>query len=358
MQRRIFTPLILLPILLCGGCADASGASVLEVSSVETMSADGESAVTKDVFAMDTYMRLTAYGDGAERAVEEAASYIAEMDALLSTGLETSEISQLNSNGTGTLSPDGAAILESAIAICQDTGGAFQPLLYPVLEAWGFPDRAYRVPEQQELEQLLKLADLSKLQFDLGTGDVSFDQAGMKLDFGGIAKGYVSSQIREIFISCGVTSGMVSLGGNVQVMGTKPDGSPWRVGVQNPDSNGTYLGILEVQDKAVITSGGYERYFEQDGEAYHHIIDPATGYPAQSGLTSVTIVSDDGTLADGLSTALFVMGLERAFAYWQAHSDQFDAILLTDEGELYVTEGIQDVFSSDDTWELIEGGQG
>lgn len=355
MRKQYFIVLLLL-LSLCSGCMDTNSTSEFTDSSTEERFADSENAVTKDVFAMDTYMSLTAFGEEAEYAVDSAISYIEEMDALLSTGLETSEVSQLNSTGAWTLSSDSAAIMKYAIEICNDTDGAFQPLLYPIMEAWGFPDKEYRVPETSELERLLTLTDLSKMHFDPSTGSVFFDLTGMKIDFGGIAKGYISSQIKEIFASCGVTSGMVNLGGNVQVIGTKTDGSPWRVGVQNPDSDGDYLGILDIQDKAIITSGGYERYFEQDGEVYHHIIDPATGYPAQSGLVSVTIVSEDGTLADGLSTALFVMGLEQASAYWEEHKDQFDAILLTDQGELYVTEGIQNVFSSSYEWEIIKEG--
>ena len=171
---------------------------------------------------------------------------------------------------------------------------------------------------------------------------------------GGIAKGYTSSRIMDIYREKGVTSGLVNLGGNAQVFGTKPDGSLWRVAVQSPDSEDEYLGVLEAKDKAIITSGGYERYFEKDGVTYHHIIDPATGYPAENGLVSVTIVSTDGTLADGLSTSLFVMGKDKAVDYWKAHSDEFDMILLTDDEKLYVSEGIKDSFTSDREVEIIK----
>ena len=169
----------------------------------------------------------------------------------------------------------------------------------------------------------------------------------MKIDFGGIAKGYTSSRIMQIYKKCGVTSGLVSLGGNVQLLGAKPDGSAWKVAVESPDEDGNYLGILQAKDKAVITSGGYERYFEKNGKKYHHIIDPSTGYPAENGLTSVTIISDDGTLADGLSTSLFIMGKEKAEKFWKKYNDKFDVILLTDDEQLYVSEGIADDFQSD-----------
>ena len=134
----------------------------------------------------------------------------------------------------------------------------------------------------------------------------------MKIDLGGIAKGYTSSRVMQIFKDCGVTSGLVSLGGNVQALGTKTDGTDWQIAIENPDKSSDYIGVVSVKDKAVITSGGYERYFEKNGKTYHHILDPKTGYPAESGLKSVTIVSDNGTLADALSTSLFVMGKEDA----------------------------------------------
>ncbi len=353
MRKRAFTVLFL-SLLLLGGCSETNSASKSAESSTETATNSSEGAVTKDVFAMDTYMRLTAYGQNGETAVDSAVSYIEKMDALLSTGLETSEISQLNAAGAMTLSPDSAAVMQRAITLCHETDGAFNPFMYPIMEAWGFPSKEYRVPEEEELQQLLTLTDVSQVQFDTENGYVSFDLSGMKADFGGIAKGYTSSQIKEIFTSSGVTSGMITLGGNIQAIGSKTDGSPWRVAVRKPESEEEYLGVLEVCDKAVITSGGYERYFEQDGKTYHHIMDPSTGCPAENGLTSVTIVSEDGTLADALSTALFVMGLEKASDYWQEHSEQFDAVFLTEAGTLFVTEGIEDIFSSSYVWDVIE----
>lgn len=221
------------------------------------------------------------------------------------------------------------------------------------MDAWGFTTQNYRIPSDEELKGLLENVNASKIQYDKASKKVTLP-AGVKIDFGGIAKGYTSSRIMDIYKKCGVTSGMVSLGGNVQLLGAKPDGSFWRVAVQSPDDTNDYLGVLEAEDKAVITSGGYERYFEENGKIYHHIIDPATGYPAENGLKSVTIVSDDGTLADGLSTSLFIMGKDKACDFWKEHSDKFDMILMTDDNELYVSEGIADVFSSDLTTNIVK----
>jgi thiamine biosynthesis lipoprotein len=156
----------------------------------------------------------------------------------------------------------------------------------------------------------------------------------------------------EIFTQDGVTSGIISLGGNVQTLGKKIDGSDWKVAIQNPDDE-TYIGGLAISDMAVITSGGYQRYFEQDGVIYHHIINPKTGYPAESGVKSVSIVSDNGTLADGLSTALFVMGLDEGIKYWSEH-DGIDIVFVTDDNSIYITEGIADVFESKYNYSVIK----
>ena len=315
---------------------------------------DEETEASKDLFAMDTYMTLTAYGEHAQEAVDKAAERVEALDALLSTGNEDSEIYQLNQNGEATLSEEGGYLVERALELYKKTEGAFDIAIYPVMQAWGFPTQDYHVPDDDTLKEKLALADASKVNYNKDTRKIFFDQDGMEIDLGGIAKGYTSSQIMQIYQDCGVTSGLVNLGGNVQALGCKTDGSKWRVAIQSPDDTEAYLGILELEDQAVITSGGYERYFEEDGVTYHHIIDPATGYPADSGLISVTIVSDDGTLADGLSTSLFIMGEEKAAQFWRENSDEFEAIMETSDGKLYVTEGIADSLTTDMDVTVIE----
>src|SRR3712207_1232414 len=151
----------------------------------------------------------------------------------------------------------------------------------------------------------------------------------------------------EIFKNNGIKSGIVNLGGNVQALGKKTNGSEWKIAVQSPDKEGDYAGVIKIKDKAVITSGGYERFFEENGVSYHHIIDSVTGRPADSGLQSVSIVSDDGTMADGLSTSLFIMGQEKAIEFWRANSEKFEFVLLTNEDRLLVSEGLKDSFSSE-----------
>lgn len=335
--------------------SDASEENSTQKSASSTASSDAaDASSSRDIFAMDTYMTVTAYGPNAETAVDQAQQEIERLDALLSIGEKTSEVAQINANGGGTLSEDTTYLLERSLDLYDSTNGVFDIAIYPIMDAWGFTTGNYTIPSDETIESLLPLTDANDILYDKDSASISFAKDGMKIDFGGIAKGYTSGRIADIYRECGVTSGLINLGGNVQVVGTKTDGSKWRVAVQSPEAEDDYLGILSTANRAVITSGGYERYFEQDGMKYHHIIDPSTGHPANNGLVSVTIVSADGTLADGLSTSLFIMGKDKAAEYWRAHSDEFDTILEDEDGVLYVTEGIADDFTSDHETNIIK----
>lgn len=334
--------------IILAGCSSAKTdtAATSETSVEADTTVSSSDPISKEIYAMDTVMTVSAYGDNAQKAVDDAEAEIERLDALLTTGSDTSAVGEINENGGGTLPEEGIYLLTRALELNKETDGAFDPAIYPMMELWGFPTQNYRVPTDAEIQDTMKLIDASNIVFDESTGKVSFKVDGMALDFGGIAKGYTSARVAEIFKNDGVEHGLINLGGNVQTVGTKTDGSNWRVAIQDPEDSESMLGVLETHDTAVITSGGYERYFEQDGKRYHHIIDPSTGKPANSGLISVTIVSSDGTLADGLSTSLFIMGKDKAAAFWKQHKDEFDYILCDEDENLYVTEGIADAFTS------------
>ena len=301
------------------------------------------------IYAMDTVMDLTAYGPNAKEALAAAKAEIFRLDALFDRKGGKSEISSLNETGSAALSPDTAELLTRGHEISTLTNGAFDMSVAPVVDLWGFYDQKYRVPENDEITSGLEHVNYRNIHID-GTTATLTDNA--QLDPGGIAKGYASARVMDIFKEKGVTSGLVSLGGNVQALGSRPDGSPWRIAIQSPDGEG-YAGILSLTDCAAITSGDYQRYFEQDGQIYHHIIDPSTGRPADSDLTSVTIVCSDATLADGLSTALYVMGREKALDFWR-ENDNFEAVLITRSGEMYVTKGLEGKFECDRDFTVVE----
>ena len=306
----------------------------------------------KQLFAMDTYMEFTAYGRGGQQAVEKAAKEVQRLDALLSAQNEESQVYALNQRGSLEVSDDLAEIIQRGKEIFQETDGLFDDTIYPLMELWGFPTGEYHVPSGEEIENLLPDVDGGTVEISGNTVTLG---EGQQIDLGGIAKGYTGEKLTEIFQGYGVSSAMVSLGGNIQAIGTKPDGSSWRVGISDPKgSQQDYAGVLQVQNEAVVTSGGYERYFEEDGRTYIHIIDPRTGYPVENDLLSVTIVSPDGTLADGLSTALYIMGYDKAVQFWEQHQDEFDVILITADEQIHVSKKLQDSFQSDKNWETIE----
>lgn len=336
--------------MLLTGCGTASDTkhtgSASETQTTNSTTASSTQPVSQEIFAMDTYMTVTAYGDNAQKGVTDAVAEIQRLDNLLSIGKEDSEISKLNKSGSAALSDDTAVMVAKALDLYKSTGGAFDITVLPLMELWGFTTQEYYVPTEDEIQSTLQRVGADKLTWDESTKTLTLGDK-QEIDLGGIAKGFTSSRIMEIFKKDGVTCGMVSLGGNVHLLGTKQDGSAWRVGIQDPNNTDDMLGVLEANDCAVITSGAYERNFEKDGVTYHHIIDPATGKPSNSGLTSVTIVSKDGTLADGLSTSLFVMGKDKAIAYWKQHADEFDTILVDKDRNVYITEGIAGNFSPD-----------
>lgn len=282
------------------------------------------------VFAMDTYMQITAYGRNGDKAIQKAVEEIKRLEG----GLAASVI---NTDSGVALNDDGEYLLKRSMELKDMTDGTFDITIYPIVKAWGFPDKNYRVPSEEELQHLLANKDTA-----------------LQYDFGGIAKGYTSDSVAKLMRESGVKSAILNLGGNVMTIGKKTDGSNWKVAIKNPDASMENLGVLSVCDKAVITSGGYERCFEAGGKTYHHIIDPQTGYPAESGLVSVTIISKDATLADALSTALFVMGKEKAVTFWRKFADDFDFVLYDNKGALYVSEGIVDSYSVTREYEVVK----
>lgn len=307
------------------------------------------SVSTLDLFAMDTYFTMKAYGTEAETALELCREKVLALEADLSATKSDSDVSKFNQKGNQTVSWDTYTLTDRALELCEETEGALDITLYPVQQAWGFTTDTPKVPEAEEVEALLSRVDYRKLNLTILDGNGVIVSEESQIDLGAVAKGYTGDCLLQILREQGVTSAMLDLGGNVQVLGSKPDGSPWKVAVRNPMDKSAAIGVLEINDKAVITSGSYERYFEEEGKRYWHILDPKTGYPANQGLLSVTVVGDSGVRCDGLSTALFVMGKEKAIEFWRENGD-FEMLLVTEEGQLYYTEGLQDNFECSEEW--------
>lgn len=297
----------------------------------------------KSFFAMDTYMTITAYGENAESALNKAEERVSELENLWSVTKENSEIYAINhSNGQSVaVSPETAELFDFSLEISEMTDGALDCSIYPILTEWGFTTSDYTIPTEERISELLAYTDYRKINYN---GEYVQIPENMQIDLGAVGKGYTGDLVVEILKENSIESALLDLGGNIQTIGTKPDGTDWKIGLRSPFDEGNFA-TLEVSDRAVITSGGYERYFVgDDGETYWHILDPKTGKPAHSGLISVTVIGDEGRFCDALSTSLFVMGLEKATELWR-NRDDFEMILVTEDGKIYLTEALENHFS-------------
>lgn len=295
--------------------------------------------VQQSFFAMDTVMDFTVYGDGT--ALDAAQEVVMQLERELSVTDPDSLIGTINQAGAGNLTGMSAELMEQTLQLCRRTGGTLDISVYPIIRAWGFTTGAYRVPLEEEIQALLPLVDYTKIAYDAKTGALSL-LPEMQIDLGSVAKGFAGDRAAQLLREQGVSSALLSLGGNIQTVGSKPDGSAWQIGIRDPWGDVPMV-VVSVHDKAVVTSGGYQRYFEQDGKTYCHIMDPATGAPAENGLASVTVVGENGLVCDGLSTALFVLGLEGASELWK-ESDDFEAVLITDQGQVFLTQGLEEQY--------------
>ena len=317
-----------------------------------SLAACGESKmVQSQIFAMNTVMTLTAYGKNGEDGLAAAESIIQSMDLMLDPELETSKVYELNNaNGENVTIPGQMAeMLNTAKQVYERSGGAYDPSIYPLIKRWGFVDGKYYVPTEEEI-----FSDLSRLCFDQltitsfpssGSYAVSFPAQG-QLSFAAIGKGCASKSAVEAMKNAGVESGIISMGGNVQTLGLKPDGTEWIVGIQDPNNPASYLGVINVGETAVVTSGSFQSSFTSRGKTYHHLFNPKTGYPITNSLSSITVICEDGTLADCLSTALFVMGESRALNYWRSYGkDEFELIMVTTDNRIVCTAGLIEEFT-------------
>ncbi len=293
-----------------------------------------------NIFCMDTVMNMQVYGDNCEKAVSESETELRRLEKLFDRGDEKSDVYAVN-NGGADVSGDTEEIVKSAIEVSRETDGAFDITVSPVMDLWGFYDRHYNVPSGESIRNVLRSVDYRNVFFNNGTITLLNNA---KIDLGGIGKGYATDKVRKILMENGITSAMINLGGNVYAVGEKPSGGKWRVGVADPYNSSEPILTMEVSDTAVVTSGSYERNFERDGKVYHHIIDPKTGTPVNNGIKSVTVVCESGTKADALSTALFVMGREKAEDFLANHPD-IGAVIITEDKKVYCTDSLFDSIS-------------
>ena len=288
----------------------------------------------------------------AKEAIDAGFAEIKRLESLLNYYSTDSEITAINNNAGKSpvkVSKETLDIIKKALAIAEATGGAFNPAIGPLVKLWESArhEPEHPIPSGQIISETLKLVDYSRININEAHSEIFLMDEGMEIDLGGIAKGYAADKAIVTIRSAGVRSALVSIAGDIKAAGLKIDNKPWRVGVQDPRSKSSesqgkeyeIITTLTLSDKAVSTSGDYQRFFFKDGKRYHHIIDPRTGYPTASSLISVSVIASDGYLSDGLSTGIFILGPQRGIDLLE--SMHLGGIIIDKNKEVYITEKLR-----------------
>ncbi len=324
-----FFALLFLGILLLTGCTQKSSASLTDTY----------------VYAMDTVITLRLPKNTDTALISSAEEKINTLESRLSKTIKNSDVCRFHDALSSIeIADDTKAVLKIALEVAAASNGAYDPTIAPLAALWDITGKSIssdpHVPAHSEIEKILPVIGYQKVILTENT--LSKLQPEIELDLGGCAKGYACEEIVDFFKSSGITQGLISFGGNIGIIGHKTDGTPWRIGIKHPDKTNEIAGYLLLDSGFISVSGDYERYFETNGIRYHHIFDAKTGYPATSGIRSVAVFAENGTYADALSTALFVLGTEKSLALYERHIFSFEAVFYTADGNTVVTPGIAD----------------
>ena len=313
---------------------------------------DGGETVT--TFSMGSYVQQTVYGRDAAKNAGLAANAVAELDDLISWRREgdVAALNRLAGTEFISLDPRTAQVLDTALSVCEKGSGAFDITIAPISRLWDFDENPH-LPDDGLIQRFLDKVDYTSLSV-LGDGTAALRQYDTALDLGAVGKGAACDAAVEVYRDTRVTRAIVAVGGSIGLYGEKPFHEPWKIAVRDPFSDGM-IGMLSLSGGNFIsTSGDYEKFFTENGKTYHHILDPATGYPAESGLSGVTVVSTGGTLSDALSTACFVLGLDEGPALLKEFSAE--GLFITPDKRLFITAGLYEAFEltrSDVTVEIL-----
>lgn len=322
---------------------------------------DHKEPLTRTDFLMDTVITLKIYNRQDEEVLDKAIDRLKEIENKMSVTLASSHVSKINENaGTRPVKVDEEVyrVIKKAKEFAYITKGAYDPTIGPLVELWNIRDdvklERESIPSPEEIKEAQELVDYRDLEL-LEDNRVFLNRKGMKIDLGGIAKGYAADEVRKVFLEEGVQSAIIDLGGDVYLMGEKDLKDYWKIGIQDPfKANGNYLGILKIKDKSIVTSGSYERYFVHKGHKYHHIIDPKTGYPAKGNLMAVSIISNESIEGDALATALFITGINTGLDII-GQLDGVEAIFITENREIFMDKNlIKDFSLTDPSFKIMD----
>ncbi len=327
MKRRLHTQLALLLAF-----------SILLVS----CSKPAPEPESQSFLMLGTVCKITIYDHPSTEAFDASFARLREIEARMSLHTDTSEIAKVNEEAgiqPVAVSQDTFTVIEEALKIAELSNGAFDPTIGPLVEAWDIGGPNARKPSDDEIASLVKLINYKEVQLNKDTLEVYLPRKGMALDLGGIAKGYAADQVADILRDHGVEQAIVNLGGNVLTLGRKPDGTMWKIGIQDPEEGrGNYVMIAQLDNTSLVTSGPYERFLEIDGKKYHHILNTKTGYPVDSDFTSVSIITQSSFLADALSTSVFALGYEKGLALVNS-MPEVGAIFFTSDDKVLLSDG-------------------
>ena len=300
-------------------------------------------SVQKTIIAYDTVVTITLYGTTDDAILEDVAAMCMSYEALFSRTIEGSDVYRINhSNGAPvTVNPETLLLIKESIRFSELTDGAIDITIAPVRDLWDFTDSdmapaasdSFTLPDDTALSDALSHVDYHCIQYDEATSTVTLTDSQAQIDLGFIAKGYIADKIKEYLLSQGVSSAIINLGGNVLTIGSKPDQTPFKIGIEKPFDTTSSLDVLSVNDRSVVTSGIYQRYATYNDKIYHHILNPETGYPVSGDLLSVTILSDSSMIGDALSTSCLLLGVEES-KQLLANFDNVEAVFVTSDYEI------------------------
>ncbi len=306
----------------------------------------GQNYIIRQFKGLGTFNYIKVYDSCDEGLIDCAVARVVEIDDRMSVFKPNSDISRINRfSGIKpvVVHPETLRLLGVAKTLGDYSEGAFDITIRPLVELWGINKKMNYVPSQNEIYVTKKLVNYKDIYLDNRSGTAFLKEPGQALDLGGIAKGYAADQVKRILINGGVKKALINLGGNVVAIGSKNRNMPWNIGIQNPLApTGEFFGAVSLKNKTIVTSAGNERFFVKDGVLNHHILNPLTGRPAKSGLLSITVICSTSVLADALSTAIFILGIEKGLKLLKRF--KADGVFVADDSKIFVTEGLQKCF--------------
>lgn len=304
--------------------------------------------ISTNFYALGTFNKISIYTKNKEHVLKKCTRRISDIENKMSVFNSSSEISKINDfagKSSVPVSFDTYYVVKKALEYCKLSKGAFDITIRPILDLWKIGKSNNDIPPLDKIKNTLNLVNYKDIVLNENKNTILLKKENQKIDLGGIAKGYAADEVKKILVKNRIKSALINLGGNIIVHGKKPNGTPFAVGIQDPlSSTGKFIGTINAINKSIVTSGNYERYFFKNGKRFHHLIDPTTGFPSESNIISSTIVSNNSIDCDGLSTSVYIMGLNKSINLIESIKN-VDGIFITNDKKVYVTSGLKDNFT-------------